>query len=267
MTQPRTMVTQMLKLLKNKLEEVVEVEEVLQVQVEETSDVINACITNANTDCLDNVNNDNVVQNSFVKVNSSAKKNMFPDPFNFDFNKTLFKDMTLDVDDNPVGAFGVPHTKLHAKKHLQLVAQAFDVKRPGNFPKKKLWALIADANNKKDFDSIVSTKTPRKGKHCPFRLINILFSDKCGTAFQRIGDPVTKEQLDAGIGADKRAFWKHIEEAFAGEVNDNDNAEEFSELFCNHVMQSCTLVITHAIQKLRFVHCDFFLFGKQVSNP
>lgn len=46
-------------------------------------------------------------------------------------------------------------------------------------------------------------KNTRRQMHCPFCLLNILFSDAFSEKFARLGDTASREELDAGKRSDE----------------------------------------------------------------
>ena len=77
---------------------------------------------------------------------------------------------------------------------------------------------------------VTQTKVPRREPQCPFRLLNILFSDKFAEAFGRTGDLATRDQLDSGTAGNQQYFWLQIEKDFH-----DDTIMEYSFLkFTDH---------------------------------
>ena len=108
--------------------ELLEVEEIVEVEVEPTSDVVNAWIDNTNnTNAINNVKRTANANNDATNTTKNATKPSFPDPADCDFTKATFDNMILDADRQPIGVFGILHENFHAKKHLRCVACAFDV--------------------------------------------------------------------------------------------------------------------------------------------
>ena len=57
-------------------------------------------------------------------------------------------------------------------------------------------------------------KATRKQRQCPYRLMNILFSDDFAADFGCIGDTATRAELDSGDARNNRAFWVRVQDAF-----------------------------------------------------
>ena len=66
-----------------------------------------------------------------------------------------------------------------------------------------------------DQDTPTPTKAPKRSKHCMFRLINVIFSDKCYPRFIEIGSAPSRRELDVGAISDRSAYWNFIEMEFA----------------------------------------------------
>merc|ERR1712194_14639 len=78
--------------------------------------------------------------------------------------------------------------------------------------KKKLISDIIDSYNQEEtYDDISivdsnNNNNKRRSKHCPFRLLNILFSDDYAADFARLGDAAPRNS---------RGFWMQVAEVFA----------------------------------------------------
>ena len=59
--------------------------------------------------------------------------------------------------------------------------------------------------------SIIPT---RKKRQCPYRLINILFSDEFLGDFSSVGDTATRAELDSGDTGNNWGFWVRVQGAF-----------------------------------------------------
>jgi hypothetical protein len=54
----------------------------------------------------------------------------------------------------------------------------------------------------------------RKESQCPYRLLNILFSDDFAGDFACIGNTPSRKLLDIGKAANEQLFWENVEDAF-----------------------------------------------------
>jgi hypothetical protein len=70
-----------------------------------------------------------------------------------------------------------------------------------------------------------TSKPPAKSKHCVFRLINILFSDKIAPKLSRLGHRKDRLVLDSGLAGGDEHFWQEV----AAENMEGDE-EEYSRL-------------------------------------
>ena len=58
-------------------------------------------------------------------------------------------------------------------------------------------------------------KSNRKQIQCPFRLMNVIFSDDFIEDFTKLGDASSRQQLDAGKAGKQQHFWERLSVAFA----------------------------------------------------
>ncbi|ETI47812.1 hypothetical protein F443_08086 [Phytophthora nicotianae P1569] len=63
----------------------------------------------------------------------------------------------------------------------------------------------------------------RKKKHCPIRLLNVLFSDQFAGRLGASDDAATREQLDAGEVNAKTKFWQDVGDEFWNNTSDFNN--------------------------------------------
>ena len=76
----------------------------------------------------------------------------------------------------------------------------------------------------KTSEVLESTPT-RKAPQCPFRLLNILFSDQFPEGFSQLENVASHSKLDTGKAANNQLFWEGVQEAFhsADPVIDNSH--------------------------------------------
>jgi hypothetical protein len=55
---------------------------------------------------------------------------------------------------------------------------------------------------------------PRREIQCPFRLLNILFSDLFAERFADTGNVANRQLLDSGLAANDQHFWESVQQAF-----------------------------------------------------
>ncbi|KAE8904337.1 hypothetical protein PF003_g12034 [Phytophthora fragariae] len=85
--------------------------------------------------------------------------------------------------------------------------------------------MVGDTENV----SVVENRT----KHCPYRLLNILFSNEFATRFGQSGDKPPRADLDTRAVADKSCFWQdvHVAHVTVYPADHSVNALEFSHDF------------------------------------
>ena len=106
---------------------------------------------------------------------------------------------------------GVPADEIKHKQ-LRSICAMLGVKRYKNKPKEIMRELIAAKKvNEAIYDGVFGDPSAGEGKtvkdtQCPFRLLNVLFSDEFVERFSCLGDASTRTELDQGIGKDQ-VFW------------------------------------------------------------
>jgi hypothetical protein len=83
----------------------------------------------------------------------------------------------------------------------------------------KAYSLLNKNNN---------NKVPRKEVQCPYRLMNIPFSDLFAEDFGKIGKSASRELLDISTSANDKHFWTKVQAAFTLE-NDDYSLLNFKE--------------------------------------
>jgi len=63
-------------------------------------------------------------------------------------------------------------------------------------------------------DLYTSSEKTRKQRQCPYRLMNLLFSDDFADDFATVGNAATKSELDAGVAGNNRGLWLKIQGAY-----------------------------------------------------
>ena len=67
------------------------------------------------------------------------------------------------------------------------------------------------------------TAPTRKELKCPYRLLNILFSDAFAEGFSQLGTVAAHTELNVGQAANNQLFWECVQEAFEGQDEAYDN--------------------------------------------
>lgn len=92
----------------------------------------------------------------------------------------------------------------------------------------------------------------RKQIQCPFRLLNILFSDEFAERFQCLGNVATREMLDTGKAKHDEHFWSQVRIAF---VSNNDSYDNLLFKTDKHFFDrddiDCSKIVPHGWKKLR----------------
>ena len=74
--------------------------------------------------------------------------------------------------------------------------------------------LVAYVNRDLFWTTADDKQPNRKFKQCPYRLLNILFSEEFAGDFGSMGDTPSRAQLDSGDARNNRGFWICVETAF-----------------------------------------------------
>jgi len=97
-------------------------------------------------------------------------------------------------------------------------------------------------------DNVDQFLTPtRKEPQCPYRLLNILFSDMFSEGLAQLGDVADWFQLDSGKASNNQLFWEGIQEAFTSN----------SELFDDIHFEDEVLSTLHHLNLKKIVHHDW----------
>lgn len=101
--------------------------------------------------------------------------------------------------------------------HLRLLCQTFKLQGYKSSNKTALLKMLTDyAANRTAYniDKLTPT-TQRKSMHCPFRLLNILFSDEFAEQFSKLGDIPKRFELDSSSNTHcQEDFWKSVVPAY-----------------------------------------------------
>jgi len=94
-------------------------------------------------------------------------------------------------------------------------------------------------------------KTPAKTKNCPFRLLNVLFSDEMSPKFEKLGARKDKNLLDSGLAGNDEYFWQEVAEKY------QEKNVEFDELaYEDAVFEGIdpSVKLEHSWSKLREIY-------------
>ena len=91
-------------------------------------------------------------------------------------------------------------------------------------------------------------RTPtRKEPQCPYRLLNVLFSDMFSEGLAQLGNAAARFELDSGKASNNQLFWEGVQEAFTSP----------SELIDNLHFDDDVLSELHHINLKRIIHHDW----------
>ena len=91
-------------------------------------------------------------------------------------------------------------------------------------------------------------RTPtRKEPQCPYRLLNVLFSDMFSEGLAQLGNAAARFELDSGKASNNQLFWEGVQEAFTSP----------SELIDNLHFDDDVLSKLHHINLKRIIHHDW----------
>ena len=130
-----------------------------------------------------------------------------------DFKSATFKDVDLDEQQQPIGLFGIPWNAISQRSLSRLLGKSFNIQGYSNFKKQQLIDAISEAYINRDLYGDGSNTSTRKQRQCPYRLLNILFSDEFAGDFSGVGDTPTRAELDSGDARNNRGFWIRVQAA------------------------------------------------------
>ena len=101
---------------------------------------------------------------------------------------------------------------------------------------------------------VLEASPTRKEPQCPFRLLNILFSDKFAEGFSQLGNVASRSELDSGKVANNQLFWEGVQEAFQGQDPTIDNLRfDDDEVLQELHYIDFTKIVPHDWKKLRSI--------------
>jgi hypothetical protein len=165
------------------------------------------------------------------------------------YNNLQWVDCDFNEEGKPVGVQGKLWNQLSVAK-LRIICRRLQVYGFKNVRKEGIIEAIGktyhnttvSAAIKKNMDPTV-TSTTRKEVQCPYRLLNILFSDDFANEFATIGNSATRSTLDTGKAANDEIFWTKIQNAFMDNKSDY-NILQFQD---NDVFESETINPSKAV--------------------
>jgi len=127
----------------------------------------------------------------------------------------------------------------------------------------------ADDENEEEDEERGATKKKnggtRKQAQCPFRLINILFSDQFADDFGQLGKIADRATLDSGKAAHGQYFWEKVQKAFVDSSNNSRyghlHYKDSDDVFAGIDHIDCSKIVPHSWKKLekmwRGVHAEY----------
>ena len=178
-----------------------------------------------------------------------------------DLRDVVWGDISESPDGEAVGVFGNLWSELSAKQ-LRTVASRLSIKGIKNAKKGIIIEKLQHTRrNKKTYSGLQrqqkeKDKAVRKEVQCPFRLINLLFSDQFAGEFAMLGNVANRQLLDTGRAANDEHFWVSVRRAFiepGNAVFDNlafcDTDNVFADV--DHINPS--KIVKHEWKKLRTI--------------
>jgi hypothetical protein len=133
------------------------------------------------------------------------------------FNTVTWEQLDYNDKNEPIGLNGKLWNELKSAQ-IRSVCSKLGVKGIKN-AKKGVMAetLVSTHKNFKAYALLSKSNTnevPRKEVQCPYRLMNILFSDLFAEDFGNIGNSASRELLDTGTAAHDKHFWTKVQATF-----------------------------------------------------
>lgn len=146
-------------------------------------------------------------------------------------------------------------------RHPQLrsICTKLDVSGYKNKTKNGMAQLIAAKKQNEEIYDVVfagpaRAKTPSKIQ-CPFRLLNVVFSDEFAESFACLGDALTRQDLDAAVKREDR-FWKADHARFLDDTSVDIGKLQFSHPVIDASKVDPALIVPHDWSKLRTIYRD-----------
>ena len=128
----------------------------------------------------------------------------------------LFEDITwadLTIFEDELKAVWEFDINMLNHKDLQTVCCWLNIKGVKNAQKRQCSrSLFLFTRSRKDMARLQTIAT-RKEPPCPYRSMNILFSDRFIESFVQLGNVADRAALDAGMVSNSQLFWQRVHEA------------------------------------------------------
>jgi len=172
----------------------------------------------------------------------------------------VFDDLTWDdvvIEHDALKAIREFLVKDLKHKDLHAVCRWLKIKEVKNTSKESMLGKIVSVyklkeryGRLKDDAELVLTPT-RKEPQCPYRLLNILFSDMFSEGLAHLGNLADRFELDAGKASNNQLFWEDIQEAFTSPSVSNDNLHFEDEVLSDLHHINFKSIFYHDWKKLR----------------
>ena len=168
-------------------------------------------------------------------------------------------------DDNGIaaGIFGIEWEDFSSKQ-LRAICSKLNIKGVRNAKKPDMVQRITRTHkNRKAYGAMLSQadeklpseeqeKSSRKQIQCPFRLMNVLFSDDFVEDFATLGNACSRQLLDSGKAGNQQHFWERVSTAYL-EPKDSYGTLHFldDDVIEDHGHIDPSKIIPHDWKKLR----------------
>ena len=202
-----------------------------------------------------------------------------------DYKKFTWDDLDYDDEGGVIGVAGILWTNIKDRE-LRALSSSLGLSKGIRGCKKMdmIQRIVAEAQKKAQYNAlrlgedtdddddqepaagagvggggVAADEKTRKEAQCPFRLLNILFSDKFAAAFAATGNTANRQLLDSGKAGNEQYFWVEIQKEFVCEASNHlyaflDFQDE--EVFCDMGHLDLTRIVHHDWKKLRKIWKD-----------
>jgi hypothetical protein len=143
-----------------------------------------------------------------------------------DFSNVTWEDVNEDEDGGVTQVLGVKLV-VCSSKQLRTICSRLLIKGVKNVKKADMIDKIAvTTKNRRMYLALKARKNAgpsRKEIQCPFRLMNILFSDSYADAFSTLGNAANRALLDSGTAGNDAHFWIRVQGDFVEPDEDYDH--------------------------------------------
>jgi hypothetical protein len=184
----------------------------------------------------------------------------FSNVTNLNVDNLLWSDLEVDEHGKATGVCGFLFQQLRSNQ-LRTICSRLGIKGVKNAKKKEMIdKVVAHHQNHEAYKSLEVAEisnnnvSPRKQVQCPFRLMNVLFSDTFAPRLATLGNAATRHELDNSSAAYDQGFWLDVRRAFT------DDTDSYGCLFFSYdnVLGSQdhidpSIIVPHDWKKLRTI--------------